>query len=88
MFGWGFVFFVLGLAGALGMLAGILLGGIPLVYSLPYIFWFSWNAGTKGLPKDISWNRPPLRLFWHQAVNATKVYRSWLTGKPHNITDF
>ena len=63
-------------------------GIIPAVYSTPYLFWFFWNAGKKGLPQDIFWDRPPLQFFPHQAVNATKVYRFWLTGKPYNITDF
>lgn len=88
VFEWGLIFFVMGLAGTLGLLVGTFLGGIPFVYSLPYLCWFYWNAGTKGLPKDISWNRTPIRLLWHQAANATKIYHSWITGKPHNITDF
>ena len=82
------VFSFLFAAAVIGCFALLVLAVIPAVYSFPYLVWFGFNCGTKSLPKEMSWLGPPEWFFLHQAANATKLYRSWLTGKPHNIKNF
>ena len=61
------VFSFLFAAAVIGCFALLVLAVIPAVYSFPYLVWFGFNCGTKGLPKEMSWLGPPEWFFLHQA---------------------
>lgn len=87
-----FVMMVLAIAGgalAIGGLIGALIVIPIMIYSFPYMCWLGWNKGTKGIPRKLeSEGLSPKDGFLLYAQNATKLYRSWITKKPHGITKF
>ena len=86
---WTVVFFLLGLAGVVGLGIGVCIGLPLFLYVLPYSMWLGWNGGRNGVPvkceSDSLSGFPYLKF---QAKNATKLYRSWITKTPHGITKF
>lgn len=85
---WMLLGWVFGFAIFLGLLVLLFIAVIPIVYCIPYGIWFGWNAGTNNIPKTSSFDKQKKSYFWHQAGNATKLYASWFTHKPHGITRF
>ena len=83
MFEWGLMFFVMGLAGTLGLLVGTFLGGIPFVYSLPYLCWFYWNAGTKDYQRIYHGIG---RLYASYGIRLSTPPRSTALGLPESHT--
>lgn len=79
---WAFIGYGLAIGVGAGLIIGVVITVPTLIYSIPYSLWFGWNSGTKGIPKKTSGN------LFHQAKNATKLYRSWITHQPHNITNW
>lgn len=80
---------IAGIALAVGTLAGLCFGGLLLLYSLPYACWLGWNKGSNGIPKTLnSEGLPALKGLLLYSQNSTKLYRSWITKKPHGITNF
>ena len=78
---------IAGIALAVGTLVGAVIFVPMLFYSLPYLCWAGWNAGSNGVPrKRDSEKLPPIKGLIFTVKNATKLYRSWITGKPHGIT--
>lgn len=86
---WSFMFFIMGLAGVIGIAIGLLFFLPLFIYVIPYTTWVGWNQGTKGIPsKQASDNLPAAQQLLHNTRNATKLYRSWINKQPHNITDW
>lgn len=88
----GFISIIFSLA-AVGVgigLAIFVLIAVPMfIYTIPYMCWFGWNSGSKGVPKKPeSDNYQGFKWLTHNAKNATKLYKSWITKQPHNITQF
>jgi len=76
LFGIG-VFFILGIVFPLGL------------YTVPYLAWIDDQKKQYSFPKKLeSESYPVIKKVFHDARNATKLYRSWLTKKPHGITRF
>lgn len=72
-----------------GLALGVLFAVPLFVYSLPYTVWLGWHCGENGIPRKLpSASLPPVKNMLHDTKNATKLYRSWITHKPHNITDW
>ena len=79
---WGF--FILIPAAGIGCVV-LLVCALCIVFSIPYAVWCGWES-----PRDIptiSENNPVKGLV-HEAANAFRLYRSWITKKPHGIRYF
>lgn len=86
---WAFIGYGLAISVGIGLALGVVIGVPVFLYTLPYAAWLGWNQGTKGIPKKLpSEKLTPMKNMFHSAKNATKLYRSWITHKPHNITDW
>lgn len=92
------MFFLIGLAGAVGLFIGALF--IPMwIYIIPYLCWVDSQKKQYNIPKKLeseTWIEnlpfgaiaPHLKYLGRNTVNATKLYHSWITKKPHGITKF
>lgn len=100
---WTFIFGFMGVSMAIGVGIGIILFvGIYLpmaIYSLPYLCWIDGQKKQYNIPKKLeseTWIEnlpfgaiaPHFKYLWRNTVNATKLYHSWITKKPHGITKF
>lgn len=96
---WTFVFGFMGVCLAIGVLIGALF--IPLlIYTIPYGVWLEDQKSLHKIPKKLEsedWMNntnfeanagPGIKNILRNTVNATKLYRSWITKKPHGITKF
>lgn len=81
---WTVVGWMLVIAVGGGLIIGVLIAVPSFLYSLPYAAWLGMHMGKNGIPNDAG-DRSSL---FHTVANATKLYRSWLTHTPHNITDW
>lgn len=81
---WAFMGYGLVIGVGIGLAIGVVVVVPTLVYAIPYALWLGWHCGENGIPRSAGKNG---NLF-KQALNATKLYRSWITHKPHNITDW
>ena len=79
---WGF--FILLPAAGIGC-AVLLVCALCIVFSIPYAVWCGWES-----PRDIPTisESNPLKGLMHEAANAFRLYRSWITKKPHGIRYF
>lgn len=79
---WGY--FVLIPAAGIGCVA-LLVCALCIVFSIPYAVWCGWES-----PRDIPTisESNPLKGLMHEAANAFRLYRSWITKKPHGIRYF
>ncbi len=83
------IFTIAGFACLIGAGIGVLIAVPLVVYSFPYYCWLGWNQGTKGIPKKQPSDKlPPFKAMAHNAKNATKLYKSWITKQPHGITNW
>lgn len=86
---WSFFMMLACLAIGSMLLATVVFCIAMTVYVLPFLTWYGWNSGTKGIPrKSPSSNLPAFKSMCHTAKNASKLYRSWITHTPHNITNW
>ena len=86
---WAFIGYGLAIGAGIGIALGVIIVVPSFIYCLPYATWLGWNQGTKGIPRKLPSDKlPPSKHLFHQVKNATKLYRSWITHQPHNITNW
>lgn len=98
---WTFIFGLMGVALAIGVLIGLLF--IPaFIYIQPYLYWRDKQKRQYNIPQQLeseNWikgvdTNPEaaagayFKYLGRNTVNATKLYHSWITKKPHGITKF
>lgn len=86
---WAFIGYGLAFGVGVGICIFVLVW-IPLfIYGLPYVLWAGWNQGKKGVPTKFESDKlTGKKHIMHNVKNATKLYRSWITHQPHNITNW
>lgn len=86
---WAFIGYGLAIGAGVGIIVGVIFVVTSSIYIFPYMTWLYWNRGSKGIPKDLaSEKNKGAKFFTHNIRNATKLYRSWITHQPHNITNW
>lgn len=86
---WVFIGYGLAIGAGVGIVLGIIIVVPSFIYCLPYMTWLGWNQGTKGIPRKLPSDKlPPAKNWVHTVSNSTKLYRSWITHQPHNITNW
>lgn len=72
-----------------GIVIGIAICVISGIYTFPYSCWIRSQKQQRLLGEQLeSDSFPPPKWLAYKLLNATKLYRSWITKKPHNITRF
>ena len=79
---WGF--FILIPAAGIGC-AVLLVCALCIVFSIPYAVWCGWES-PRDIPTISECN--PVKGLLHETANAFRLYRSWITKKPHGIRYF
>ena len=85
---WSMVFFIMGLAGGIGLLIG--LSAVPfMIYAAPYTEWLKRERARGNI--DWVWSdciKSDFRKIFYHAKNATKWYWAKLMKRPHKIKYF